>query len=218
MNYRFAVRKIFLWMNGVNMGSPFFVPWQGSNYAKYRTVILSESTYDWLVEGERLSPKPDHPTHSIERAINQVDNPQYTRRLTQAICNRKNPNKRERETAWNNFAYTIYVQQSVGKGAGVRPTQPVWDEAHNMFPAQIATLDPKPRKLIITGKDAWNRMPNTVIELTPDVQAYKGYGGLLWCLALPHPANRTQGFDWQRIAQSIRIFLATTFPNEWSSS
>lgn len=194
------------------MTKPYFTPWQGSDYAKHRTVILSESTYDWPVNGDVFSPKPDHAISSVEQAIEEDQHAQYFKRLTQAICECERPTPAQRRDRWNEFAYTIYVQRSVGRGAGVRPRKSLWDEAHDMFPGQLAGIEPKPRKLIITGKDAWNRMPDTHAWLLNDLQAYRFDGGLLWCLALPHPANRLQGFNWQEVGRSIRAFMATSFP------
>lgn len=194
------------------MTKPYFRPWQGSNYAKHRTVILSESVYDWPANGDWLSAKPEHAIRSVEQAIKQEDHAQYFRLLTRAICECENPTPAQRRERWNDFAYTIYVQRSVGRGAGVRPGKSLWEEAREMFPQQLEGIEPKPRKLIITGRDAWNRMPDAPVWLLADLQAYNADGELLWCLALPHPANRNEGFEWRKIGASIRAFMATPFP------
>jgi hypothetical protein len=74
-------------------------------------------------------------------------------------------------------------------------------------------LTPQPIKVIVTGKTMWSEMPDTCSTLLPDIQAYKlNDGKLVWCLALPHPSNSTQGFRWNEIGESIRIFAATKFP------
>lgn len=202
-------------MNDTENKRPYFRPWIGRNYPETRTVIMSESTYDWQVGKDWYTAQPDHPKTSVEQALNQNDHAQYFIRLTRALCNNAAPSSDETNMAWNNFAYTIYVQRSVGKGAGTRPTRDLWEDSANLFPSHFSTLDPKPRKIILTGKEMWNRMPeNSVRELVPDVQAYRFDGELLWCLAIPHPANRVkgQGFAWQRVGEQIKTFLEISFP------
>jgi len=194
------------------MQQPFFKPWKGSNYAEHRTVILSESAYDWSENGQWFKPPREHPIRSVEHAITHENHARFFMQLTRAICEHDKPSTRQREKRWNDFAYTIYVQQSVGRGARVRPKADQWSEAKKLFPRQIDGLEPKPRKMIITGKSTWNNMPDCKFRLLPDLQAYEDDGELLWCLALPHTANSVQGFDWREIGHNIRVFMAVSFP------
>lgn len=200
------------------MGYPYFKPWQGSHYADTRTVILSESTYNWPGDdGAWLSPKPAHPTRTVQRAISGNGQARYFTQLTRAICQCREPDRKQREDAWNSFACTVFVQESVGRGPGVRPTRAHWRTASELFPRQLSSIQPKPQKLIVTGVSAWhqiwNRTPERAIAwLTDDLLACDFGGSLLWCLAVPHPANQQKGFNPMDIGMRIQQFVRTSFP------
>jgi hypothetical protein len=196
------------------MQEPYFVPWLGTNYSKHRTVILSESTYDWKEGRKWCTPQPDHPGWSVERIIHEWDHARYFLRLTEALCEARKPTQEQREARWNDFAYSIYVQKSVGNGVKSRPKKAHWDAARVLFPGQIGEIHPKPRKLIITGLQAWRNMQEAQIQLTPEIQAYDFGDELLWCLAVPHPANHAKGggFRFKEVGMSIRVFMETSFP------
>ncbi len=51
-------------------------------------------------------------------------------------------------------------------------------------------------------------MPHTHVQRGKFIQAYKlNDGSLAWCLALPHPSNKKDGFKWQRVQKRIQKFL-----------
>jgi hypothetical protein len=179
-------------------------------------MILSESTYDWpegKPEGKVWkTPQPDHPTTGVTRTIKGYDAGKYFRLLTRALCDCEEPTQKQKESRWNDFAYSVYIQETVGRPPRSRPIKRQWAEAMKIFPGQLRSITPKPRKLIVTGTTMWSQMPDTVLQLTPDLQAFDFDGELLWCLALPHTANRTKGFRWKDVGMSIRTFMAARFP------
>lgn len=198
------------------MKKAYFQPWIGSNYPSHRTVILSESTYDWRDGRKWMKPQPNHPSIGVERTIEGHEAGRYFRQLTRALCDCDEPTREQKESRWNEFAYSVYIQESVGRSARNRPTKRQWKEALEMFPEQLRTISPKPRKLIVTGTTTWNQMPTTVLQLTPELQAFDFDGELLWCLAVPHTANRTKGFRWKDVGMSIRTFMTLPFPETMS--
>ena len=132
--------------------------------------------------------------------------------MTRAICRDKCPTRRKRSDVWNEYAYSIYVPGSVGRGAGKRPNQSQWDKAEAEFWRLLKVVAPK--RIEITGLDAWSRMPETQIYFGDRCQAYRLSGGqLVWCLAVPHPSNRRQGFLWDEVGETIAAFTATKFPD-----
>jgi hypothetical protein len=95
---------------------------------------------------------------------------------------------------------------SIGTGARARPTRAHWNEGCRHFWKLLETL--RPAKIIVTGLTAWNQMPHTHVQRGKSIQAYKlNDGSLAWCLALPHPSNKKDGFKWQRVQTRLQKFL-----------
>jgi hypothetical protein len=199
-------------MSNLTINEPYFKPWIGKNYEANKVLLMSESTYDWLdEEGETVTPDRFHAQGSIGWNIENFRKNQYFTRLNRALCMTETPTAEQMKQAWDDYAYTVFVQGSVGFGAGTRPTEKHWQEAGPHFLSLLEQI--QPLKVIVTGKDMWASMPDCAVYLVNDLQAYKlPNGQLVWCLALPHPANRVQGFRWREIGESIRLFKATNLP------
>jgi uracil-DNA glycosylase len=125
------------------------------------------------------------------------------------------PSREELERTWGEYAYSIFVQGSVGLGAKSRPTKEQWQDAALSFERLLEKL--RPLKVIVTGKTMWNHhMPGcTGPHLCDVVQAYKlSDSTLVWCLAVPHPSNRKkgEGFQWEWVGKNIRAFRSINFP------
>jgi hypothetical protein len=195
------------------MAERFYDPWCGSEYAKTKTLLLSESAYSWDgEEGEIKHPSRNHAKETVEWAIKELADNRYVRLMTRAICGKTDPSLEERQLAWGQYAYSIYIPGTVGKGPGGVRTPEMWEAGAPQFIGLVNDLAVE--KVIITGKTIWRNMPDCDVYLTDDLQAYRRRGGqLTWCLAVPHPANRYQGFDWQVVGDQIRYFRATTFPS-----
>ncbi len=194
------------------MSKPFFSPWIGENYNVERVLVMSESTYDWIGEdGENYTPQPSHAQDSIPWHIENFRHNRYFTALNRALCGQYEPSSQRMQQAWDGYAYTIFVQESVGQGPGIRPTPEHWHQAGLHFLSLIEEI--RPQKVIVTGGEMWKQMPECSLHMLDDLQAYRLLDGtLVWCLALPHPANRITGFNWAEIAETIRLFKATEFP------
>ncbi|MDQ2843315.1 MAG: hypothetical protein M3Y72_20210 [Acidobacteriota bacterium] len=197
------------------MNDAYFQPWIGKHYDKNRTLILSESTYDWIGEdGNSYTPQPDHASDGISWQIEHFSSKRgYFTALIRSICDEETPSKERMSEVWNEYAYTPYVQSSVGNGPGIRPSTQQWEEAKPHFLNLIERL--RPQKVIVTGIEMWKTMPECDAKLVDDLQAYRLVdGSFVWCLALPHPASRTagKGFAWRDVASSIKLFRETGFP------
>jgi len=194
------------------MSNRYFTPWIGKNYEANKVLIMSESAYNWLDEGQIATPQRSHAQDSIAWNITNFGKNRYFTALNRALCKTSAPTDEQMNLVWDDYAYTIFVQESVGLGAGIRPTGDHWQDAGPHFMSLLAQI--RPLKVIVTGKDMWGMMPECSARLLDDLQAYKlSDGELVWCLALPHPAaNRIQGFQWEKIGESIQLFKATSFP------
>jgi hypothetical protein len=200
---------------GFILSKPFFKPWCGKNYENTKILILSESAYSWEENGKVWHPSPSHPTKSLLHWINHFEKRTYYRSLSQALCNSEKPTIEQALNEWNNVAYTIFVQSTVGIGARKRPSSAQWKEAKQHFLNLIERISPK--KVIVTGLDMWNKhMPGcNGPHRTDYIQAYKlTDGSLVWCLAIPHPSNSTWGFRWDKIGKQINDFKQLTLPTK----
>lgn len=194
------------------MNALYFKPFIGKKFKTTKVLILSESAYDWPGDdGKVRTPSHTHPKDSLLGSIDEPEKRGYFTIMSRALCGSKSPTEKDKTKAWNGYAYTIYVQGSVGLGPDSKPTPKQFRDARPQFFALIEKI--RPLKVIVTGKNMWNRMPRTYTHRGNDLQAYKlSDGTLVWCLAVPHPANRTEGFNWKRVSRSIRRFRAAKLP------
>jgi hypothetical protein len=196
------------------MKGPYFKPWKGSNYESTRLLILSESAYSWKENGKRVDPGPTHPTRMVQWGIKHFGENKYHRDLGRALCGKRAPSLSELEAAWNDVAYTIFVQRTVGSSVEKRPNTTRFGEAHTPFLHLIEKI--RPSKVVVTGKAMWKQMPACHgPHICDDLQAYKlSDGSLVWALAVPHPGNRQrgEGFVWERVEAAIRAFRSMKFP------
>jgi hypothetical protein len=192
-----------------------FRPWEGRKFPKTKILILGESAYDWDDGGKIRKPSPNLPTDNVRWTFDHFDqdNSRYLIQITRAICGKKQPNRREREAAWSEYAYSIYVPGSIGQGARTaRPSAEMWRTAKRFFPSLLNELEPE--KIIVTGYDMWkDGMPDCEVFWVRDIQAYRlSNGRLAWCMAQPHPSNSKEGFSWEAIANRIAFFRSIKFP------
>jgi hypothetical protein len=191
-----------------------FDPWIGEKYHATKLLILSESAYSWEEHGRIKHPDSQHPKYQVLHWMENFDQQPYYRAIGRALSGKKTPTYDELWRAWNDCAYTIFVQGSVGSSPKSRPTKAQFKESGMVFLEMLEVLNPRPSKIVVTGKTMWGRMPDcNGPHLCDDLQAYKlSDGSFVWCLAVPHPANRTEGFQWEKVGKSIRKFVSAELP------
>ena len=195
----------------------FFQVHHGKRYKDTKTLIMSESTYDWKDKrGQWNKPKQDLPKWSVEDGYGSKK-PAYIQAMSRALCNKISPTEAEKKKAWERFSYWVYVQQSVGKTWLKRPTNVHWNEAKGTFLDMLE--EERPERVIVTGLQMWERMPDAVVMLHKDLQAFqlKDSKTLVWCLAIPHPSARKPRFYWKVVSLQIEAFVQTKFPRDVSS-
>jgi len=188
----------------------YFKPWKGKKFSTTKLLILSESAYNWRDNGKLYTPPPEHPRRSLLWNIRNFGEVQYFTQMNRALCGSKSPTIEEMLTAWNEYAYTIYVQGTVGFGARSRPTAKQFRDAGPHFLKLIEKT--RPLKVIVTGTTLWNRMPPPSVHRRGRMAYRLSDGTLVWCLAIPHPANRTSGFSWTKLRKRIRRFRSARLP------
>lgn len=195
------------------MNASFFKPYKGNKFSATKLLVLSYSAYSWRDRSGKVhTPQPSHPKKSLQWSLDEgPSKPRYFAGMSRALCGCKAPTSKEARKAWNEYAYTIYIQRTIGLDPRSKPTHKQFEEAGPAFLALIEKL--RPLKVIVTGKTMWNKMPRTSAHRGNNVQAYTlPDGTLVWCLAIPHPSNSTEGFNWKKVSENIRRFRAAKLP------
>ena len=193
------------------MNVAYFKPRIGKKFNSTKLLILGYSAYSWQdSHGKVHTPQPSHPEKSLFWSFQPGKKPRYFTQMNRALCGCEAPSIEEARKAWDECAYTIYIQRTVGLGTGGRPTS---EQRKNTGPSFLALIEKiRPLKVIVTGKTMWNKMPPTS-DYRGNLEAYRlADGTLVWCLAVPHPSNRTEGFKWEAVSKDIRHFRAVRLP------
>ncbi len=193
------------------MSAPYFKPWRGKKFSISRLLILSESAYGWRDDDRKVrTPLRTAAMTSLLWSIRHFREVKYFTLMTRALCGSESPTLVQRRKAWNEYAYNIYVQGTVGFGARSRPKRKQFRDAGPHFLTLIEKI--RPLKIIVTGTTLWNNMPPASVHRRGRKAYMLKDGSLVWCLAVPHPANRTVGFDWKRVRKSILRFRSAKLP------
>jgi len=188
-----------------------YAPFIGNAFGEARLLVVSESAFSWLEQGELRHPPESHPSDTIEHVIEHFnDASAFARRMTMALTGKREPSADERRKAWNGYAYTIYVQETVGDAARQRPVREMYDRAKKPFLELIEKL--QPRRILVIGLDAWRHMPDAHVYLVRDLQAYRlNSGGLAWCMAIGHTAG-SEWPGWETLHDAMTLFRNLDLP------
>lgn len=175
--------------------------WRGQQYDAFRLLLLGESAYSWIENGEMRHPSPRHAIELVEWVINDFPANSFMNTLTRGLAAEEWPSKTKIESAWARAAFTNYIEETVGMGPRVRPTPAAWKMAKESFPGLLNSV--RPKNIIVLGKTMWREMPDADIWLTDDVQGYRLLDGkVAMCWALNHPSA---GLSWSRLAAVIKF-------------
>jgi hypothetical protein len=194
------------------MMSRSFDPWVGDKYQKGTgLLIISESVYRWPSKGkigQFDSPQIDHPTGNtvgywaLQNFEERGKEGRYAATLTRALCNKESPSLQERTAAWNQIAYSIYVQRTM-ETLQDRPTNKDLELASQPFLDLLEEL--RPARVLVTGYAVWKGMPRTHVIRDMYLQAYRLKDGhLCWCQAVRHPRVTS----WRNLAKQLKHFEA----------
>ena len=195
----------------------FYKPYRGKNYKEGGLLLMSESAYCWPNDetGSMECPRRDHPTGTVKywawkHFEDRGKEAKYAAWLTRALCQTISPRLDEREAAWNEVSYSIFVQRPMAS-LKHRPTPEDLVSSGEAFLKLIELL--RPGRVVITSITCWNEMPNTVAHPLNEArkQPYRLADGVLsWCLAVPHQRARRMG--WERLGECIHEFRNEHLP------
>jgi hypothetical protein len=185
-----------------------FDPWVGGKYKSGSgLLIISESAYCWEVDGLRECPKADHPTGNtvqhwaLQNFEERGKEGRYPATVTRALCGKLSPTLEERTTAWDEVAYSIFVQTAM-PDRHHRPCEEDFAEAQQPFLDLLEDL--RPARVLVTGVTAWKNMPPTQLQSTNDLQAYRLRDGhLCWCRVARHPRI----LSWRDLSKQLSEFM-----------
>ena len=207
---------------------PFFKPWVGSRAAAglatkavYGTKIhvLGESHYD------RGGPDSYEITPSLTQQVVSdwalgASGSAFFTRVASIVLNQE-PGSFDRAAAWQDFAYSNFVQSPVLGGPRISPARDAWAEAREAFFGQLAIT--RPKILVVLGSRCWNQLPSKVGAAAPsfhypvsggcqsvsDAWIYPHWvdGELLCTLALKvvHPSAGFGRWNWKVAADRVQM-------------
>ena len=190
-------------------------PWIGTAFQKGSgLLVLSESAYTWPGGG----PKRDHPTVNTVQTWSICEdkwnhpgrgNGVYARVLTRTLCQKSWPSQAERTAAWNDIAYSIYVQR-VLDGPKDRPKSEDISGSEQAFLELLELVQPS--RVVVTGKTVWDLMPFFDANGAGENGAYKLTSGqLAWAIGVPHPQSRNPRYRWEEVGARLHDFLEQNF-------
>jgi hypothetical protein len=182
-----------------------FKPWKGCRYDDTRLLLLGESAYSWKEHGGLKHPPIDHCCKLVQWVVDDfrgcASNGRFMATLSRALTNEVSPPRKTLRFVWNRVAFTNYVPGTVGCGPRIRPNNDAWKKAADALPKLLDQL--QPRCVIVLGKGMWDRMPETHIWFTNEVQGYRlSTGNVAMCWAVKHPAA---GLKWQELSALIHF-------------
>lgn len=185
----------------------YFSPWVGANYSLQtsRVMILGESTF-------RSDARPNYTIDCIQEIIADQGRYRFWTNIAIALLGRK-PSRDETRNLWHSVAFHNYVQESVGDGPRIAPTDEMWKRDANLLAFREIVAVLKPKCVIVLGKRLWRRLPPTgstggptiVGAPQPDTRIYSlddGHRFLAYGIA--HPSSGFSGWLWHPFVVKAR--------------
>ncbi|MDQ1087007.1 hypothetical protein [Siphonobacter sp. SORGH_AS_1065] len=144
-----------------------FLPWVGDKYfeSKPRILILGESHY-----GQPEDYSNDFTQWVVnEYAVKPANRLRFFTTIANTITGHSGWMEDEKRSEfWHSVAFYNYIQELVGTGARIRPSDEMWVQAQALFFETLTTL--KPEIVIVLGKElSWyvqDALKNKVIGET----------------------------------------------------
>lgn len=184
----------------------YFKPWVGKHYegcADHRLLILGESHY---------STEPQGPIFTIDLTRAYSEGRwihRYWTNVMQAVDGRRHW-EIDKNEFWSRVAFYNYIQELVGEGPGIAPSQEMWEKAKGPFFDVMREL--KPSHILVVSKRLWVNLPRngyqgTSIEYAGGVReswVFQYEDGQSISTWIPHPSY---GFSARKWHPMISAFL-----------
>ena len=169
-------------------------------------LVLGESHY------QRDNSKPLYPQFTcdcIEEQLEGYWTHRFSTNIVVALLN-KRPTLDEKRMCWHSVAFYNYIQEVVGSGPRVRPSDRMWQQSEPGFFEVLNLL--APNALIVLGKTLWDNLPElhgkpgpTILGAEqPETWVYPLPGGGS-CLAygIRHPSAGFSGKYWHPYVKQV---------------
>lgn len=168
------------------MTKPYFKPWIGDNYWSgrrfgKRVLVLGESHYGWDLP-------PNWTIQCIKEQISGEGTYKFWTDIAIAFLN-EHPSVEDKKAFWHSVAFYNYIQESVGDGPGIRPTEEMWENAREPFNEVLSKLCPQ--FIAVLGHELWDALPADGSE-GPRARGARGHNEPLW--RYPHPEGEAWAF------------------------
>jgi hypothetical protein len=115
-------------------------------------------------------------------------------------------------TTFQEILFSNFVQDIVGEGPGIRPTQAMWATGAPVFPVTLDCFDPE--LILVIGQATWDHLPRASREstvlledgLAAPVRWYAAPGGLVPAMHIHHTA--AVGWRYEQWRPVVRALLS----------
>ena len=196
-----------------NMKHIHFKPWVGANYQDggrfgKRILVLGESHYQW----DKNIPLDREPNLTRDCVISQISDPgkyekeslAFWTKIVIAFLNRS-PSDEDKHEFWHSVAFFNTIQESVGFGARVRPTDLMWKNGCLAFGEVVSKYCPE--FIAVLGYEHWSNLPEFESGTGPTITGgdgnkeqtgyYDHRRGRALAFRLMHPSSgRFSSWNW----------------------
>jgi len=202
------------------MSGIFFKPWKGSKYEsnklfEKRVLVLGESHYEW---DKKIPLYSDLTIDCIKEQIEGDYTKQFWTNIAITFLN-KSPELQDKKEFWDSVAFYNYVQECVGSGPRIRPTNEMWRKSEQGFAEVLAEL--LPQVVIVLGYELWENLPKLggyngpeiigpeIIEFKQKTDTWRyplSNGETCLAYAIRHPSYGFSGTYWYPYVQQVISF------------
>jgi hypothetical protein len=197
-----------------NMTKIKFKPWVGSKYQNssfgIKILVLGESMYQWK-EDEPINDQTNLISENIQEQIDGDWTSKFWTNIAIAFLG-ESPTLAEKGEFWNSVAFYNYVQESVGFGARVRPSEEKWSNGKEAFQQVLNSLQPD--LIVVLGYELWDQIPDFSGKSGPIIEGdlklstwwYPLQNKHCLAIGIKHPSAGFNGRTWHPyITRAIQI-------------
>jgi hypothetical protein len=205
--------KLELTMASLTLSGVYFRPWEGSLFRQQpiRLLLLGESHHST----EPVMPK----SMTIDCTREYVDGIWSHRYWTEImkVVEGRDYWEIDRAEFWSKVAFYNYIQEIVGEGPGIAPTDQMYRSSEQGLASVLAYL--KPTHVLVLAKRLWVSLPQTIFRPYPPIEMngkprevkcfLVGNDAMALGTWLPHPSYPFH-VNAKRLHPTVRNFLSMT--------
>jgi hypothetical protein len=186
----------------------FFKPWVGRHYGEgglfgQHIFILGEAHYQWK---RSIQLTPQLTRDCVRAQISDAETKQFWTNIAIAFLGQR-PSLRDKQRFWHAVAFSNLIQDNVGFGPRIAPTEEMWAEGRLLFRHFVARY--KPDVMAVLGYRLWEHLPDEWGKKGPqlsgtlynDTWIYPYANGTALAFPLRHPSAGFSGLVWHRVVK-----------------